>query len=444
MVICTLNIVEGMNHNMKKIFIIILLFFSLMTYFYKQDTTKLKEMAKDYIMEKDINKTEDYIETIPKNASIFINQLKTDDIILTSEDIEKYNQKIKEKTSSMYDLTITTLSKNDVENLINMYKVPSLPKYNNNKEVTKEDIDFMKSNQNISNINTDSNNNVILKKAIVIKRSNLRSFPTDTHLFKRKNLNNFDQLQETELTINQPVLIAHESKDNNWKFIISKNYAGWVKSTNLGYATEEDWEYFTNNKNFGIITEPIIEIEDLIFDMGVKLPYIKTTNNEYQFAIPTKDKNNYITKKFITLKRNQAHIGYLPYTNKNLIIQAFKYENLPYSWAGMDKSVDCSSYILNIYKTFGLSFPRNTSSQKDSVGNITWLKNKSNQEKLNILSSNPLSLLYQPGHVMLYLGKKNEQDYIIHASGNDLKITVTKISENSIIISKIDRLITIS
>lgn len=410
---------------MKKTFIIIVLLLSIK---YLNNTLNIKQ------------NNETFIETIKENALPFINQLENDNILLTTSEIKNFNEKTMAKTSSMYNLNnINNLTKKELLDLINKYKIPKLPKYNNNKEISQNDIEQILDNLNLNQIKET----IIPKKALIITRSNLRAFPTDINFFQTKNTTNFDQLQETELPINTPVLITHESKDKNWNFIISEIYVGWIKNSTIAYATENDWNYFTNNKRFGVIIEPTLKIENLIFDMGVRLPYLKTNNNQYQLVIPNKDKNNNVIKKIITFNKEQVSLGYLPYTKKNIIIQAFKYEGLPYSWAGMNESVDCSSYILNIYKTFGFKFPRNTEDQKNSIGTIIWLTNKTNEEKLNIINNNPLSLLYQPGHVMLYLGKIENKHYIIHASGKDLKVIKTNLTESPTYLSKIDRIIII-
>lgn len=411
---------------MKKILITILLLLSI-NYFNIKNNNHQKDKK-------------NYVETIKEHALPFINQLENNDIILTPKEIEEHNKKILNKTKSMYNLnTIKSITKKEILDLISSYKIPTLPKYNNGIEIKEKKLKQILTNQNLDMLEEI----ISPKKALITSRSNLKSFPTDTLFFNTKNETNFEQLQQTELTINTPVLIIHESKDKKWELVISEIYVGWVKNSTIAYASNTDWTYFTNNKSFGVITEPIIEINNLIFDMGVKLPYLKTINDNYQLVIPSKDENDNIIKKTITFKKNQISLGYLPYTKTNVINQAFRYEGLPYSWAGMNKSVDCSSYILNIYKTFGFNFPRNTENQKDAIGKITLLTNKTNKEKLDIIADNPVSLLYQKSHVMLYLGKTNNNHYIIHASGNDLKVTVTNITETSLLLTKIDRMITI-
>ena len=415
----------------KKYTIILILFINIIL------ITGCNNIKDKKIKEKEVVEDE-YIEIIPDNAIKFIENLDNS-IILSTDEIKEYNKKIKEKTTFIFDLnSITNLTKEDVLNYINSYTIPKLPKYNGNNKVTQNDIKVILDNRNIEGIK----NNIEIKKGIIVKRSNLKSFPTDINFFSRKGINNFDSLQETELTINTPILIVHESKDKMWNFVISPIYVGWVKNDTIALATDDDINYFINNTSFGVITEASLKIDDLILDMGVKLPYIGVSKNNYQFVIPVKGDNNYAKKKVISIPRTKAHIGYLPYTKRNVIIQAFKYEGMDYSWSGMNESVDCSSYILNVYKTFGFTFPRNTVNQRDSVGNITWLNGKTNTEKLSIISNNKVSLIYQIGHVMLYLGTKEDKHYIIHASGDDMKIVVTDLNSRTYL-SKIDRVITI-
>lgn len=382
---------------------------------------------------------DEYIEEIPNNAIRFIENLENDSVLLTGEQIKEYNKNIMSKTDSMHDLNNINFTKEEVIKLINSYKMPSLPKYNGSVQVTNNDIKTILDNRNIDGISEDK----IIKKAIIVKRSDLKSYPTDIKFLTRKNSNNFDQLQETELTINTPILVVHESKDKLWSFVISEIYYGWIKNETFAYSLDEDISYFIDNPSFGVITDSKLELDDVILDMGVKLPYLGVVDDSYEFSIPIKNDDGYVSRKTIKIPRNKAHIGYLPYTKRNVIIQAFKYEGVNYGWAGMNNSVDCSSYVLNIYRTFGFSFPRNTVDQRDSVGNITWLNNKTNSEKLNILSNNKVSLIYQPGHVMLYLGVLDNKHYIIHSSGDELKVVVTNLDENSKYLTKIDRMVTI-
>ena len=94
-----------------------------------------------------------------------------------------------------------------------------------------------------------------------------------------------------------------------------------------------------------------------------------------------------------------------------------------------------------MYRTFGFNFPRNTSDQKEVLENITYMNNMSNEEKLETINNEDFpSLLYQPGHVMIYLGKIDGVNYIIHSSGSEMKVTES-VLDNSSYLNKIDRVI---
>lgn len=368
------------------------------------------------IMEPKYN--DSYIEIIPDNAKYYIDNLLDNKVILSLKEIEKYNKEIESKTTYLYDLDIKTLNKEDIINFINMYTIPTLPKYDNGKEITEKEINNILENRNIDNVPST----VKLKKGLVIRRTNLRSFPTDISFNDKINDNNFDRTQETEVTVNTPVLIIHSSKDNKYFLVMTKTYVGWVKEDDIVIVNDNDYDYFTKTQNFVVVTENSIKISDTILDMGVKLPYNKTRERGYEVVIPIKDNEGNLLKKRIIISQDKAHIGYLPYTKRNLYIEAFKYEGIPYSWGGKDTGVDCSSYVSNVYKTFGFIFPRNTSSQNTSVGKIISLEDKTKDEKLKTIEEYPGNLLYEDGHVLIYLDIKNDKHYVINASGSILKV----------------------
>ncbi len=407
---------------MKKILFI--LFFVVSCFLLYERKIENKEVLKEPFKE-------EYIEVVPEHAKAFL--LDNNDVVLTEEKIKEYNQKIRTKTDAFYDLNYI-YTKQDLLHMINKYVPPKLPKYDGDKEVTQEMVESMLQNRNLEQIHDE----LTLQKGIVVNRTNLKSFPTYTHFFEKRGVFNFDVLQEAEVTVATPLLILHESLDQKWVFVVTEIYAGWVEKKDVAYAEDELYTYFANPSSFGIITNPRIEIQNTQLDMGVKLPYLGVLEDEYEFAFPSKGKNGYLETTTITLKRNEAHIGYLPYTKNQVIIQALKYEDFQYRWGGMDDGIDCSSYVLNVYKTFGFIFPRNTSDQKNSIGEILLLEDKTEIEKVNEIKKAIPSLLYMPGHVTIYIGN----DSIIHASGTELKVTLNRLEDTSYL-SRIDRLIVI-
>ena len=369
------------------------------------------------------------------NSNNIVAENKEEKVILSLQEIQEYNKKINDKTNALYDVdSINNLTKEDIIELITSYNLPKLPKYDGDIEYNSSNIDNILNNRNLDNINLN------IAKGIVVKRTNLRSFPTNISFYDKKNVKDFDRLQETELLVNTPVLIIHQSLDNLWYFVISPTYYGWVLQTDIAYAKDADYNYFIKSNSFGIITKPSLNINNTILDMSVKLPLVKVNQDSFVLMMTIKGNNDYVERKEVTLSSDNVSLGYLPYTKENVYKLANAYINTPYSWGGKDIGVDCSSFISNLYRTFGFVFPRNTSSQNSSVGSVTNIDGKSNTEKLNIINGTNPSLLYMNGHVMLYIGNENNKHYIIHASGSDGKV-VKSILDNSTYLKKINKLV---
>lgn len=268
-----------------------------------------------------------------------------------------------------------------------------------------------------NNLPKDFLNRNNLKFGIVVQKSNLRAKPTDKPEFSDKNDTHFDNLQYKELKVGEGVIL-HRTV-NRWALVSTYNVKGWVESKNLAFfETYHDFKNYLNEKNFIVVTDKQIKIKDkddnIILDMGVKLPLIKEKNNYVEVKFPKRNDVGHVIFKKLRLPLKKIHIGYLAYTKRNLVRQALKYLDFPYGWGGMDDGVDCSGYILNVYSVFGFKFPRNSFQQQNLNQNAIII---SSRTKLSKVLNNKIvgSLLFFPGHIMIYLGTKDNKDYIIHA-----------------------------
>jgi hypothetical protein len=120
------------------------------------------------------------------------------------------------------------------------------------------------------------------------------------------------------------------------------------------------------------------------------------------------------------MKRDVVHKGYLPFTARHIIQQAFELLNEPYGWGGVYGEQDCSRFVQEVFATVGIILPRNSSRQA-GVGNLIgkFRKGASKAEKLYALSKKAISgitLLYLKGHIMLFMGMKDNQPYAVHAA----------------------------
>ena len=107
-------------------------------------------------------------------------------------------------------------------------------------------------------------------------------------------------------------------------------------------------------------------------------------------------------------------VGYLPYTEANVITRAFRSLGNRYGWGGMMNSQDCSSFVREVYKCFGFELPRNTTWQSAIPAEVTDMSAMTVQQKKDLLDTLPPgAILIFPGHEMLYIGKDNGLYYTV-------------------------------
>ena len=73
--------------------------------------------------------------------------------------------------------------------------------------------------------------------------------------------------------------------------------------------------------------------------------------------------------------------------------------------------------MLDVYRTFGILLPRNSSQQGASqIGaNTRFSDDATDRERLEALAHARVGdLLYSPGHVMIFLGEDGDEPYVIH------------------------------
>lgn len=364
-------------------------------------------------------------------------------VLMTYDEIESLNAlTIGTKGTNMYDLknqaeTVDGISLNAA--LLNSSKA-DVTYYLGwtyiDKSTPATEEDFAEFIENTQNPNAAKEQKV--RYGIAVKRTELRTFPTDKPIGDDPNDKNFDYQYLSSIRVNEPLVITSVSADG--KYYLAKNIccSGWIRAEDVAICSDKaEWlsawdispekalvvygdRVYTETSNIGKVTS------DLMLTMGTVLEKADISDKNslvdnravyqnYAVYIPIRNNDGSYSKKITLIaEHNKVSDGYLPLTEENISKVAFSTLGNTYGWGGSLNSDDCSGYVRNIYKCFGLELARNTLWQSAMPMAKTDMENMCREDRIAVLDSLPFgSVLYFNGHEMMYLGKENGKYYVI-------------------------------
>jgi hypothetical protein len=268
---------------------------------------------------------------------------------------------------------------------------------------------------------------------LITKKTDVRVFPTNELSMSTPDHYEFDRFQHSSLSVGSPIGIYHFSRDQEWAYVQTQFIRGWVRTHDLAMAQDKgevvDYEKAKGRLvvtgNFvNVFGDPSLRKIVFLAQMGDSFPLLsipgenKGINPFYVIQIPAREDNGQLTfRKGYIRADGDVHRGFLPYTQENLARQAFKMLHQPYGWGDLSGGRDCSRFIMDLFRTFGILMPRNSKEQAMVGMDLARVEGKSAKEKRETLDQAiPLvTILRLPGHIMLYLGKDKGKHYVIHS-----------------------------
>ena len=292
--------------------------------------------------------------------------------------------------------------------------------YGENLELLKQEFfDEMYENANFDSYGT------LNKKAITLKHTDIRAFPTIRPLLKDPTAAGegfpFDYLQNSSIYANKPLFISHYSKDREWVYAFSSFTSGWIRANEIVFIEEDHVKQWQEAQQIFLTKEDISLYSldgDFLFKskIGMMLALIDENEDFYTALAISVHKHN--KPYFIKLKiaKNIASKDVLELNGSNLesiISQVFKSN---YGWGGMYGQRDCSSSLRDIFAPFGIWLPRNSFVQS-KVGKVISLGDLSDEEKIALIKEKAVpfqTFIYKKGHIVLYLGTYNDDVVVFH------------------------------
>ncbi|MBL4899813.1 MAG: glycoside hydrolase [Alteromonadaceae bacterium] len=373
------------------------------------------------------------------SPSHWLDKLAQDNTLLMSQtNIAQFNQNLVRNNPYIVDpLAIAErLTKVELLAKINSISQPSKHErfYDNGNQLTQNDYASYIESTNQSAVKAENK----VRYGLVVRRSVLRTFPTLDRVFKWGKDRDLDQFQESGLFPGDAVAILHVSKDQQWVLVQAYNYLAWMPKDDVAIGNKSDISAFKSDKNFIVVTGNKVftnhvpnheALSNIQLDMGIRLPLAKRSEYgdalygqnpyaNYIVKLPVRNSEGNLVLKLVPIPRGQdVRVGYLPFTKQNIITQSFKFLGERYGWGHDYNGRDCTGFIGEIYKSFGLLMPRNSGQQAngDYGQNNFFAKKSVKTDKLKVIEQMQVGdLIYTPGHVMMYLGLENSMPYIIH------------------------------
>lgn len=344
-------------------------------------------------------------------------------ILLTQSQIAAINWRNFERTATeLYALSDAedTILPGALRLLLQKEKLPQEPRCDKMGNLYRSDFYKALEQRMWAAVPTDES---MIRHAVLIDNSFLRTFPTMAGSYRQDEAGELDRFAVTLLKLGEPVLVYCQDGSGVWSFVQSQQAVGWMLTAHLAWVDDNQrWQQYCNEREQLLVADSRRMLEYVDFNgclqtqlllMGTKLPVYDVTDDTFILGVPQRDKKENLVMLQTLVQRDGGFLpGPLPFCVQNIISQGKKMLGEPYGWGGTNYYRDCTSFIADLFSVFGLQFPRNSGQQIKMFG----VESCDGPQKRQFIATLPAgSILYFPGHAMLYLGRNDTKLEILHS-----------------------------
>ena len=379
------------------------------------------------------------VEEAQLDPAFWVRRLSdADRVILDDAAIAVQNERMLRRDQSLHDLdkVPVTLTRARVATWINaLSHRPNRPLYDDQGQpVSPAALDQLVDAAHLTAIPARQ----ATRYGLVVQRADLRTFPTRLRVFSAPGDLDIDRFQESALFPGDPVVLAHESRDGQWWFVVSPRYAAWIEkrfvaegtaAQVLGYGRKRPYRIVTGAQARTVYTPEAPAVSQVKLDMGVRVPVLadwpadRPVNGQHPYIahvieLPVRDTDGRLAFAAALLpKREPTSDRPLQLTGRHLIEQGFKFLGERYGWGHSYDGRDCSGFVSEIYRSLGVMLPRNTGDQASSpaLNRLVLTPTDAADRRQAALHSLQVGdLVFIPGHVMMVIGHLDGEPYVIH------------------------------
>lgn len=168
----------------------------------------------------------------------------------------------------------------------------------------------------------------------------------------------FDSTANTAINPWEPIYIESYSQNKKWAYVKSYNSYGWLPTDSFAVVSRQLARKY-EAMPFAVIKNRQYLNQNTRIDMGNKMPM-----ENGRVLLPVRASNGSLSTRAIDFDEGSMSRGYLPFTRANIVKQALKFQNEVYGWGGSKNAHDCSSLVQDVFKSMGLMLPRDSKDQE--------------------------------------------------------------------------------
>lgn len=270
-------------------------------------------------------------------------------------------------------------------------------------------------------------NQISVQWGLVTASTDQRLLPTMDGLYREDGDWDIDRLQNNGLNPGTPVAVLHRTTDRQWIWVKGPDSDGWVPAAHVALCPRQTlldqaaspFATVTRAKA-SLYLDPGLTRYAGFARMGTRLMLAEAESpGTLAVLLPLKGLDGSLKMVRGYLREADGVAGFLTYTPRHVIDQAFELLNAPYGWGGRGGEQDCSQFVQQVFDTMGVHLPRNSAAQAEAGRDqLKFTGRMGAGERLAMLNAHALqglSLLYMKGHIMLYLGTDGGEAYAIHS-----------------------------
>ena len=271
---------------------------------------------------------------------------------------------------------------------------------------------------------------LISAPAITVKNALLRNIPSDLPIFGDPSEPGegepFDYAANSAVSVGYPLLLSHYSRDGAWAFVRNDGVWGWIRSDAIKRISPQQADIYANSKFITILRDGAAIYDENGAELfrartGTILPYDFSGERDLGGTLGVRSVfGGEILTQFggrrYFVSAEDARLWPAPLDEQNSKIVTASLLGQKYGWGGYKFLRDCSLMTKDFLANFGLWLPRNSKAQSGR-GERFSLAGMSADEKLSFIGKNGVAyktLLYMPGHVMLYVGQVDGKPAVLH------------------------------